>query len=103
MDTGTPVNDWPSARVTVTVVVDFVTSGGVMSAVVEPFALNAPPRPRPPRPPAPPLTQRDWSVGGSYFPPIPARSPVGEWHVLHLPAPLKYASPFFASPTTIFK
>src|SRR5271170_4717844 len=29
---------------------------------------------------------------------MPARSPVGEWQVLHLPAPLKYASPSLELP-----
>ena len=36
---------------------------------------------------------RPCSVAGSYFAPTPFRSPVGEWHVTHLPAPLKNASP----------
>ena len=34
-----------------------------------------------------------------FFSPMPFRSPVTEWHVLHLPTdPLKNASPAFGSP-----
>src|SRR5262249_41164999 len=33
--------------------------------------------------------KRCCNVGGSYFLPMPARSPDVEWHPLHLPAPLK--------------
>ena len=46
------------------------------------------------------LTMRSCSVIGSYFAPMPARSPVTEWHVLQRPAPLKYAAPATGSPTT---
>src|SRR5207244_525402 len=42
------------------------------------------------------------NVGGSYLRPIPARSPDAEWHVLHLPAPLKYSAPAFAFPVRTF-
>src|SRR5262245_1534992 len=44
---------------------------------------------------------RPWSTTGLYFAPIPLKSPVGEWHVEQRPAPLKYAAPAVASPTTM--
>src|SRR4029453_530668 len=39
---------------------------------------------------------RVWSSIALYFPAMPARSPVGEWQVEHLPAPLNQALPAFA-------
>src|SRR5581483_3038010 len=72
--TGTPVTDGPF--------------GGV---IVRVSCLPPPPPPRGNR-------NRPCSVAGSYLLPIPFRSPVGEWHVLHLPAPLNQASPAFGLP-----
>src|SRR5580693_7662150 len=44
--------------------------------------------------------KRSSSDGASYLDAIPAKSPVGEWHVAHLPSPLKYAAPALASPVS---
>src|SRR5215468_1811831 len=57
-----------------------------------------------PRPRAPAFGKRKrcCSVAGLYLFPIPAKSPDGEWQVLHLPSPLKYASPALGSPVSTF-
>src|SRR5207237_1377637 len=46
--------------------------------------------------------KRCCNVGGSYFFPIPARSPDVEWHPVHLPVPLKYSAPALALPVRTF-
>src|ERR1043165_8429101 len=58
--------------------------------------------PRPARPPEGNMNRCcNWI--GLILPPMPARSPVGEWQPLHFPAPVKYAAPAFGSPTrTLF-
>ena len=78
-----------------------VTTGPEAGVTVTITGFGAGP-PRPPRPPRPPCGNRNrcCSVGGSYFFPIPAKSPVGEWHPLHLPSPLKKAAPALASPVS---
>src|SRR3954449_6868261 len=76
---------------------EIVSPDGIVTLTV--IALRAvteaPPRP-PPRGPS----QRCCRDMESKRLAIPARSPAGEWHLLHPPEPLKYASPFFASPVT---
>jgi hypothetical protein len=54
-------------------------------------AEGAPPRPpRPPRPPPCGKRSRCCRLTGLYRLPTPARSPVGEWQVLHFPSPALY-------------
>jgi hypothetical protein len=44
------------------------------------------------------IMNRAWRSTGLYFPAMPARSPVTEWQVEHVPAPLNQALPACASP-----
>src|SRR4029078_10673477 len=80
-------------------------AGVTVTLISRRFGAAAPPRPpRPPAPPRPthppPATHESCNCTGSEIRvATPCRSPVSEWHELHLAA--KYALPALASPTTM--